>query len=415
MMPLFSSQCLPGRRRVALLLALAVGAARASLGIAGEHQAAPWMLLLANGNVVAGDVTQDRDYYHVRQPHQVIHIRRGEVAAVAQSLVELYVAQRKVISDTDVGGHLQLADWCLRYKLYSIAADELRIVRQIDPTHPRLELSETRFRVAMRRLEDRQRPREGVVTAAYEAEVPTMIVPIPGDLNRPGERPIISDEAMESFARTVQPLLLNSCTTSGCHSRRGGDALRLARGGRTRGVDRQTTLRNLEEILRWIDSGEPLASPLLHAATTPHGGARIAPLAEQGSSHRDTLVDWLNLVAESPAPDDVRPAAARAEVVDRGVGTTTAGLGRRRTGPGIDEFDFDVENRLFPPGKVRRGLRVVGRPDRSRARDRDAIDSAPPGERDASSDDPFDPEQFNQLPNGRSELESDPMADASAG
>ena len=153
-----------------LLVGLTLSAAHLTAEPSGESS---WMLLLDNGNVVFGEITQDRDYYHVRRSDQSYHVRRARVLAVAQSLRELYIAQRRILSDTDAGGHLQLADWCLKQGMLATAAEELQVVRQLDPTHPRLPVSVNRYQVAVARLEASRRPApSGVVQAAYEVEVP---------------------------------------------------------------------------------------------------------------------------------------------------------------------------------------------------------------------------------------------------
>ena len=221
-----------------------------------------------------------------------------------------------------------------------------------------------------------------------------MVLPIP---TQDRHRPTVSDSSLETFARSVQPLLLNTCTTSGCHTRHQPGPMRLTRGSRTRGVDRHATLRNLEAVLLWVDRDHPMESRLLRAATTPHGTARVAPLT---GAHRDGLIAWLEQFSPQPAPTGGQaPLGHHVDDVRRPAGNASS-------------------KTLFPPGKIRRGLQVARRAPANQASG-DALDrtdsdnaagaarvadqrqsnetsQATEQEKNPSLRDPFDPADFTR-------------------
>ena len=65
---------------------------------------------------------------------------------------------------------------------------------------------------------------------------------------------------------------MNGCATGGCHSTSDARELQLNR-DLVRGVaNRESTLRNLQAVMRVIDRETPEYSPLLLQPAVPHGG-----------------------------------------------------------------------------------------------------------------------------------------------
>ncbi|MDO4558112.1 MAG: hypothetical protein Q4C47_04020, partial [Planctomycetia bacterium] len=99
-------------------------------------------------------------------------------------------------------------------------------------------------------------------------------------------------EAMSLFTREIQPMLVSTCTTSGCHLRSDDDGFVLIRSGIGNRMSPRATERNLYAVLQWIDRDTPLASPLLDAAVTAHGEQRTPGFTQRQADAFRKLVGW---------------------------------------------------------------------------------------------------------------------------
>ncbi len=103
--------------------------------------------------------------------------------------------------------------------------------------------------------------------------------------------------AVQSFANTIQPLMLNYCAKGGCHGPRGGGALRLERIAPNRLTGRNPTQRNLAAALALVDRDKPEASKLLSAPIRPHGSLKSPVFSGREQVQYRQLVEWVYLVA----------------------------------------------------------------------------------------------------------------------
>ncbi len=124
--------------------------------------------------------------------------------------------------------------------------------------------------------------------------------------------------AVAMFKRKIEPLLTRSCFAGGCHQ--DNDlVMPLVRVGNGQLIPRRLSQRNLYSIIKFADPNEPLASPLLTAAMTSHGGLPD-PIIEPSSKQFENLATWLimisnkpNSIHQMPEPDlATRPDAAAA-------------------------------------------------------------------------------------------------------
>jgi hypothetical protein len=98
---------------------------------------------------------------------------------------------------------------------------------------------------------------------------------------------------METFTQTVQPLLMNNCTASGCHGPLSTNNLRLIRVSTADAANRRSTQRNLQAVLQYVDRNNPLQSELLKVPAAPHGTAKNAVFTERRSMQYLRLADWV--------------------------------------------------------------------------------------------------------------------------
>jgi hypothetical protein len=133
---------------------------------------------------------------------------------------------------------------------------------------------------------------------------------------------------VEVFTRKVQPVLVNNCSTAGCHQLGGKQAFQLDRALLRGEANRRTTMHNLEAALALVDRAHPDQSPLLTVPRKTHGGTAgpiFGPRQQQAFNH---LVDWVALV--EPPRETAAPVADAATTpvdvsVAGGEGDATAG------------------------------------------------------------------------------------------
>ena len=292
-----------GRTLLAALAACAVviAAARGEPPQAGDNG----LLVLKTGQVLAGKLDRAGDRYLVLLPDGELRIRAADVEFVCHTLDEVYVYKRSRLMTDRPDEHLDLADWCLRQGMLGHAAEELSTAIQLDPHHPRIALTE-------RRLDE---GRNGAKRAEAKASAATK--PSAGESGGKPQDPAAQNEeldrlvrglpagVMESFTTTIQPVLLNSCTTSGCHGPRGNSSFQLERLPLERNLNPRLTQRNMQAVLAQLNLQEPAKSRLLTVPEKPHGTVKTPFFSGRQAGMYHLLSDWVELVAQG----DKAPAA----------------------------------------------------------------------------------------------------------
>ena len=246
------------------------------------------VVLLVNGELIAGKIIPAGDRYDVHLANGEISLRRADVALICSDADECYRHKRNDIELGRVQDHLDLAEWCIRNKLYVAAEREIADARRADPMHPKLRLVASRLALA------KQHPAGSPVSVVEQAIAYMPLDTLARNLP-PG--------TMETFTNSIQPLLLNYCSKSGCHSSRNDGGLKLER-VHPRFSGRSTTQRNLERVLTLIDRENPPASQLLQAPIRPHGTVKAAIFTDRQHSQYRQLVQWTYAVAGARLPTE---------------------------------------------------------------------------------------------------------------
>lgn len=246
----------------------------------------PGVLLLRNGQVLAGQIAQSEDRYSILVARGEVRIPQREVECLCGSLEEAYEHRRRQTDADSIQGHLDLADWCLTNRLLAHAGEELRLAATLNPNHPLVPLLERKIRMA---VEQQTMPAE---------RAPAATAP-------PGE--VSSDEldrmvrglpsgSVEMFTQTIQPMLVNTCATAGCHGPASQETFHLLRVSATQPASRRLTQRNLHTVAKLIRWDNPADSPLLTVPIQPHGN-RVAPIfSDRQMDQYQQLVRWVHLV-----------------------------------------------------------------------------------------------------------------------
>ena len=339
------------------VLAVLTMVATAEQPAALQPAARPGVLLLRNGQVVAGRIARSGDVYCVALPHGEIRVKAIGVELFCRDLEDGYWQKRAQLRDGNVDDHLRLAAWCLRHNLLGHAGRELARATAVDPAHPTLGLLERRLRSA----NSLPRPTSTPAHAATETADP---VPSLDELDRMVRA--MPPGTVETFTQTIQPLLLNNCSSMGCHGPTSKTPLRLMRGSISTAPSRRLTQRNLHATLQHIDPKQPTASRLLTAASGPHGTSSKAGFTNRRSAAYGRLVEWVRTVAASRQPPDDVAVVHAEDTVPVGDESVSAAvfyqedpadppepkIKRGASMPGyipVDPFDPELFNRRFFP------------------------------------------------------------------
>jgi len=321
-----SSGRLAGAAWALLLLALATGTT-GLLGRAAGQGPAPIMpapvpapppaaapaasntvLLLRNGRTLEGRIARAGEYYYVALAGGEVRIGAEQVEFWCADLEDGYRRKRAAIRPGIVEDHLRLAHWCLRQGLYGHATAELADARRAEPTHPMIELLGRQL-AAAQNPPSPQPPRLALSTAAAHPKPQTG--PTPEELDAMVEE--LPREAVKTFARTIQPLLINTCGSAACHGPDAPSEFRLRRIPPDRPPSRLTTRHNLHAALQWVDRSNPASSALLTGPTEPHGPANAPVFSKFQTAQYQRLVDWVHQVTGAQTPDAAAQAAAAEE------------------------------------------------------------------------------------------------------
>jgi hypothetical protein len=258
------------------------------------------VVVLRSGGVLHGKVSVSGERYVVTQPKSVVDVPALQVLLVANSMDDAYQRQRQQLPHDSTEAHLGLAEWCLRYNLLQAAEQELADARRLDPRDLRVALLERRLAVA-------RQPRK--LPTSEVAAMPHDDSPSKEELQKlDAFAKELPPGVVERFARKVQPLLVNNCTTSGCHQPEGQQEFQLDRAVLHGLSNRRITLRNLIATLELVDRDAPQHSDLLSIPRRTHGGMSRPILGPRQETQLTQLVDWVGLVTETSVATE--PVAA---------------------------------------------------------------------------------------------------------
>lgn len=312
------------------------------------------VVLLQNGSLFEGVVERSADGVLVQGEGSLVRLRPADVAYVGESAAHAYEWRRGQAERTgsDAPAHLALADWAIKNRLWPQAARELLEARALDPASRRLALLE-------RRLDELTRP----VAPTPRGSAPVAPRSVAADV-RPDE-PLgprgapLREADLEVFTRRIQPMLLNSCATAGCHGVEGVGVFALDLAPLRGYGDARSTERNLAATLAALDPAAPDSSPLLRAAVGPHAG--VTPLR---GARRDEmlarLAAWVESVTSAQAetaPSEVADHAADDAAV--AVAPTTPHedpLAATSGDAAVPPEEEGAADMLFEGGRVRRGV-----------------------------------------------------------
>jgi hypothetical protein len=325
---MLSRRTLSGRWGLACAFLVCVAGAPSAVG--AQSAALKGVLVLDNGNVLAGAIERVGDEYVINVTGATLQVPVDQVERFAPTIEEAYEQRRVSVVDGTADRHLELAAWCLHLKLFDQAARELLDARRIDAQIPGLETLERRLRHRLDLEASRARTSHAAATplvrAAQEiaAEQPLPSIPV---------------AAQAQFVRSIQPMLIRNCATAGCHQAGADHAMQLDRWALEGRGSVELVRRNLAAVLAEVDRENLEASELLAKARAVHGRA-IAGGSRPLSAHQlDLLNGWMHQALD-PSPVEAAPSIAT---------TPHAGEDSVAFGDETMEFDPNVMPASFTP------------------------------------------------------------------
>lgn len=244
------------------------------------------VLLLKNTNILRGKIQKQGDYFHIHLPNGKLQIREQQVETVCENLEAAYEYRLGKHGGSTADSHLDLAGWSIRHELYTHAQAELDKASSIDDDHPRLALLQRQLKQA-KQMADYQREQE-----IAKAKVQPKPKPINPETLEKAPR-----WARALFVRQIQPLMVHSCATGGCHQNAIQSEFQLSRLAIDGVGHPGVTLRNLAATLERINWDTAEQSELLVLAREAHGGdASSEPLPPQKLR---VLQSWVEQLAEA--------------------------------------------------------------------------------------------------------------------
>jgi hypothetical protein len=223
------------------------------------------LLLLRNGNVLEGEVTQAGDYYVVLLGTSELRLPARDVEAQVATLEEAYALKKFGLFGRGATPHLNLAEWCLRQGLHARCGEQLVAAMQVEPEHPKIAQIERRLAQA---------------TEAKPASSPAVAKPANSVTVRSDELEkavrALPKASVEKFAAVIQPLLLNRCGANQCHGSNSKAEFHVLRPAAGQAATQRFTQRNLYAALQYIDPANPDASPLVALPQKQHGSSLVA-------------------------------------------------------------------------------------------------------------------------------------------
>jgi hypothetical protein len=264
------------------------------------------LLILANGSVIEGVIAREGDYYRVLLPKGKLQVRADQVDFLCLSKEEAYVRRRaRMIGTTStIEAHLEMARWCIQQGLFACATEELHEARSLNPQHRSLTVVETQLTQAQQHAQRipvsaPTKDKHLVAASAISEQHNSLAAEVP-------------PWARSEFIKRVQPMLANSCATSGCHVPSSSQELRIDRTALDGVGNPELFQRNLGEVLAMVNSADPDSSRLLAMGAAIHGspgGVQSRPL----TSHQlEILRAWVSQLAlAEPPQEEEKPRVAQ--------------------------------------------------------------------------------------------------------
>lgn len=402
-------------------------------------------ILLENDGVLVGDVFPNGQFLTVESgPNSRVSIPAARSKFVGKDVSELYRFKVEKVGRWKAGDHFQLTRWCLKNGLYPEAVTHYRYVQKDYPNHRSvkqlaielqnklLELPEFRTHLGLPPVPDNKTqlasrsldPAQTESPDKSEGSASSAVVTASGSM----DTTVMHPEIAAQFSRRIQPILLNRCSQAACHGTQSQNDLRVIEPYRS--AYERVSAENLKSVMAHVSTEPKRLSDLLRYATTAHGIQRQAGISVTETELLSELTKWIEMihnpvksaVAHSPANSGnaVMPAIGQkftpyspaVQLVPVKPGASgLKPVPRLRPNPYV-EAENAARNAAFPAGDMpleseidaldRQLRQVLGEPPAPANRAASQVGPSrfpAPKPSMPKSTDPFDPAEFNRMPN----------------
>lgn len=304
---------------------------------AGFGKLSPRVLVLKGGKTICGDIGVTQNGYLVALGPNTgrMFITEQIVWFTATSVEDAYRELEKRSPDLSAGGHVTLANWCVEQGLYEQARSNLEQALRLEPeNHSAMLLAEvlgkklSRFR----RLPQKQ----------------------PGYEQAPEQRatPALTDEQLtRHFVSRIQPLLIHSCASAGCHGQGSQSTFQLIHIVVGRPVSHSVTKANRDAVEKLINVDDPKHSPLLSATGNTRHSAITPPLFPGLTGKRQwrMLSAWVEAMARAQRgrkPIDTSDSPASINIFQSGTGDINQASVSQPASPAHDQTLRQLQHRI---------------------------------------------------------------------
>ena len=276
-------------------LASRVGADEATTTDEQPAAAKPGVLVMKDGSLADGQITQEARGYVVHKPGGRYLVPFHLVQFRAESRLDAYQKLKGSIAKPSADTSVRLAKWCLTWQLHEQAEIELREALELDSGHE-----------AARRMLVR-------LASVLDPTGKPPTLPDPPKKTDDGFRkaPVqslagLSRETALKFSTQIQPMLMNRCGNASCHgSAAGNNDFRLVRVRIGTSSHRLRAERNLATLLRYIKLNDVDESPILKLPTGLHGPTRRSAFGgPNGDDNFRDFQNWVRAVAADLGSDE---------------------------------------------------------------------------------------------------------------
>ncbi len=262
-------------------------------------------LLLSNGKVVTGEITEDAPagLYRLRQSGGSIGYPKMMVLKAGDSVDDLYRFQVARLPEGDPDERMKLARWCLSLHLDAQAREQLEAIQAMSPGDAEVkrmlynlaataEVEKGPVDPALRRTSV-EMTRPGEAPASLDPRVITRaqkrFSALPEILDLPQAQAV---KRANEFADFVHPVVQQACAR--CHNERyQGDFQLVEVRARRDFLNADVTRANLDATLRLVNADDPARSELLSAGLVPHGGSKTAIFKGPNDRSYQVLNVWV--------------------------------------------------------------------------------------------------------------------------
>jgi hypothetical protein len=290
------------------------------------------VLLLSNGRILRGTVTEEGDNYIIRQNGGEIKVPKGQAEDAFGSMEALYNYKRAQVPPRDPDEHMKLARWCLSQNMQAEAKTHLLAVQALIPRSNEVKAMLVSIEAAEARAAARPRVDPALVQTGGEmpARAPGPASAAPAGDSRPAEidvavlknagkelgltglpvifdlPPAIAVKRADVFARLVHPVLQASCAK--CHNEQYQGKFQLVEVKKRRDLTANVFRANLDATLQLVDPENPARSEILSSALIPHGnGPNKRPIFRGSNDPRFQIISaWVNSLRAVPGPGQNR-------------------------------------------------------------------------------------------------------------